>query len=94
MAGWLSRRNALCPRLVISGTPVQNHLGEMWALFDWALPSLLGDAKFFKNYFERAITAGVDREADVHVRMRGQLVAQVGGIGDRSGAWRVGPAVA
>ena len=32
-------------RLVVSGTPIQNHLGELWALYDLAAPGLLGRAR-------------------------------------------------
>ncbi|XP_024537177.1 protein CHROMATIN REMODELING 24 isoform X1 [Selaginella moellendorffii] len=32
-------------RIIISGTPIQNNLREMWALFDFCYPELLGDRK-------------------------------------------------
>ncbi|KAI8470944.1 MAG: P-loop containing nucleoside triphosphate hydrolase protein [Monoraphidium minutum] len=50
-------------RLIISGTPIQNDLGEMWALFDFAAPGLLGPLKAFKLDFERPILLGQDRDA-------------------------------
>ncbi|PYM69302.1 MAG: helicase SNF2, partial [Candidatus Rokuibacteriota bacterium] len=31
-------------RLALSGTPVQNHLGELWSLFEFLNPGLLGSA--------------------------------------------------
>ena len=34
-------------RLCLSGTPLENHLGELWSLFDFLLPGLLGDRKQF-----------------------------------------------
>lgn len=34
-------------RLCITGTPLENHLGELWAQFDFLLPGFLGDAKDF-----------------------------------------------
>src|SRR5271169_2708836 len=35
-------------RLAVSGTPVENHLGELWTLFEFLNPGMLGAAKAFK----------------------------------------------
>src|SRR5260370_1076536 len=35
-------------RLALSGTPVENHLGELWALFEFLNPGMLGGASVFK----------------------------------------------
>lgn len=37
-------------RVVISGTPIQNNLMEMHALFDFTTEGLLGDARTFKMW--------------------------------------------
>lgn len=34
-------------RLVLTGTPVENRLGDLWSIFDFACPGLLGSAKEF-----------------------------------------------
>ncbi len=34
-------------RLVMSGTPVENHLGELWSLFEFLNPGMLGNASLF-----------------------------------------------
>ncbi|QDF95961.1 helicase SNF [Azoarcus sp. DD4] len=34
-------------RLGLTGTPLENHLGELWAQFDFLLPGFLGDQKHF-----------------------------------------------
>ncbi|HZL38565.1 MAG TPA: SNF2-related protein [Tepidisphaeraceae bacterium] len=36
-------------RLALSGTPVQNHLGELWSLFEFLNPGMLGAAKAFQT---------------------------------------------
>jgi len=40
-------------RLALTGTPVENHLGDLWSLFDFACPGLLGSASEFKKYVKR-----------------------------------------
>ena len=35
-------------RLALSGTPVQNHLGELWSLFEFLNPGMLGSARAFQ----------------------------------------------
>ena len=38
-------------RLCLSGTPLENHLGELWSLFDFLMPGFLGDrAGFTRRY--------------------------------------------
>ncbi len=42
-------------RLCITGTPLENHLGELWSQFDFLLPGFLGDAKSFTRRFRTPI---------------------------------------
>ena len=42
-------------RLALSGTPMENHLGELWTQFNFLLPGLLGDAKTFRRLFRTPI---------------------------------------
>ncbi|MCX6609196.1 MAG: DEAD/DEAH box helicase, partial [Acidobacteria bacterium] len=35
-------------RLALSGTPVENHLGELWSLFEFLNPGMLGAASVFQ----------------------------------------------
>ena len=40
-------------RVVMTGTPVENHLGDLWSLFDFCSPGLLGSAAQFKKYVKQ-----------------------------------------
>ena len=42
-------------RLCLTGTPLENHLGELWAQFDFLLPGLLGDVKSFTKTWRTPI---------------------------------------
>jgi SNF2 family DNA or RNA helicase len=42
-------------RLCMTGTPMENHLGELWSLFHFLMPGFLGDAKQFKRLFRTPI---------------------------------------
>ncbi|KAK0138827.1 DNA excision repair protein ERCC-6-like [Merluccius polli] len=51
-------------RLLLTGTPVQNNLREMWALFDFACQgALLGTSKTFKSEYENPITRAREKDA-------------------------------
>jgi len=45
-------------RLCLTGTPMENHLGELWSLFHFLLPGFLGDEKRFNGVFRRPIEKG------------------------------------
>src|SRR6185437_9657288 len=38
-----------------TGTPVENHLGELWSLLDFAQPGLLGDDRQFQRHYRTPI---------------------------------------
>jgi non-specific serine/threonine protein kinase len=40
-------------RVVLTGTPVENHLGDLWSIFDFCCPGLLGSAAKFKAFAKR-----------------------------------------
>jgi superfamily II DNA or RNA helicase len=37
-------------RIAMTGTPVENHLGDLWSIFDFINPGLLGTSKQFSDY--------------------------------------------
>uniref|UniRef100_A0A7N2RCC1 Uncharacterized protein n=1 Tax=Quercus lobata TaxID=97700 RepID=A0A7N2RCC1_QUELO len=63
-------------RIIISGTPLQNNLKELWALVNFCCPDLLGDNKWFKEKFECAILRGNEKEASDTEKHIGSEVAK------------------
>jgi superfamily II DNA or RNA helicase len=59
-------------RLCLTGTPVENHLGELWSLFDWLSPGLLGDELSFRRFWRQPVEQRGDLERLAALR---QLVA-------------------
>ncbi len=49
-------------RLCLTGTPMENHLGELWSQFAFLMPGLLGDAKRFARVFRTPIEKKQDGE--------------------------------
>jgi non-specific serine/threonine protein kinase len=39
-------------RIVLTGTPVENQLGDLWSLFDFCVPGLLGTVKQFRDFLK------------------------------------------
>jgi superfamily II DNA or RNA helicase len=42
-------------RVVLTGTPIENRLGDLWSIFDFINPGLLGTAKEFTEYTKRLV---------------------------------------
>jgi non-specific serine/threonine protein kinase len=49
---WVKKLPAVA-RIAMTGTPVENHLGDLWSIFDFCCPGLLGSAAQFKKYVKR-----------------------------------------
>ncbi|GJX39888.1 ribonuclease H-like domain-containing protein [Tanacetum coccineum] len=63
-------------RIIITGTPIQNNLMELWTLFNFACPGLLGDKKCFKEQYEAVILRGRDKNASDRDQRIGSAIAQ------------------
>ncbi|TRY81563.1 hypothetical protein DNTS_012083 [Danionella cerebrum] len=64
-------------RVLLTGTPVQNNLREMWALFDFACQgSLLGTSKTFKTEYENPITRAREKDATPGEKALGLRISQ------------------
>lgn len=51
------KRLASNHRLILSGTPIQNNVLELWSLFDFLMPGFLGTEKVFLDRFAKPIAA-------------------------------------
>ena len=56
-------------RFCLTGTPLENHLGELWSLFSFACPGLLGDRKAFTTAWRTPIEKAGNAE-------RGRMLAR------------------
>jgi SNF2 family DNA or RNA helicase len=54
-------------RLALTGTPIENRLSEIWSIFDFVSPGLLGDLSRFEEKFARPIDRG-DKDAAARLR--------------------------
>ncbi|MCP5540250.1 MAG: DEAD/DEAH box helicase [Akkermansiaceae bacterium] len=54
-------------RLCLSGTPIENHLGELWSLFHFLMPGFLGSEESFKRVYRVPIEK--DRDEDRRQRL-------------------------
>jgi len=54
------RRLRAGQRICLTGTPMENHLGELWALFDFMMPGFLGSQQDFSKRFRTPIEKGGD----------------------------------
>lgn len=51
-------------KFALTGTPVENHLGELWSIFDFVMPGFLGSYGDFRLEYEEGIVAGDEDTAD------------------------------
>lgn len=58
-------------RFALTGTPIENRLSELWSIFDYLMPGMLGPYKQFKERYEAPILSG-------DVRTSERLKAKIG----------------
>jgi len=57
-------------RLCLTGTPLENHLGELWSLLDFLMPDMLGDERRFRRLFRNPIERHGDDARSEQLRRR------------------------
>jgi hypothetical protein len=67
-----SRRLRARHKLILTGTPIQNSVNEIWATFDFLMPNFLGSSSQFSKEFSKPIIKGQNldaRAADIAIGM-------------------------
>lgn len=59
-------------RLILSGTPIQNNVLELWSLFDFLMPGFLGTEQFFNERFGKPITSSKDAKGGSKLKETGE----------------------
>ncbi|MDO9424023.1 MAG: SNF2-related protein [Methylobacter sp.] len=69
-AAQLVRRIKTNHRLCLTGTPMENHLGELWTQFDFLMPGFLSDSATFKKRYRTPIEVHGDSEQRARLSRR------------------------
>jgi TATA-binding protein-associated factor len=63
-------------RLILSGTPIQNNVLELWSLFDFLMPGFLGSEKVFQDRFAKPIAASRNAKSSSKEQEAGALAIE------------------
>jgi SNF2 family DNA or RNA helicase len=57
-------------RLVLTGTPLENSVLDLWSIFDFLMPGYLGSAQDFRERYELPIARGHDTQTQLRLSRR------------------------
>ena len=63
-------------RLILSGTPIQNNVLELWSLFDFLMPGFLGTEREFNDKYGKPILASRDAKSSSREQEKGALAME------------------
>ncbi|KAJ3027099.1 TATA-binding protein-associated factor mot1 [Rhizophlyctis rosea] len=63
-------------RLILSGTPIQNNVLELWSLFDFLMPGFLGTEREFNDKYGKPIIASRDAKSSSKEQEKGALAME------------------
>ncbi|MBF0532156.1 MAG: DEAD/DEAH box helicase [Candidatus Omnitrophica bacterium] len=64
-------------RIALTGTPVENHLSDLWSLFDFVSPGLLGSARDFDGFIKRKTQTGEGPYAGLRTLLRPYILRRL-----------------
>ncbi|KAK2839244.1 hypothetical protein FQN49_006329, partial [Arthroderma sp. PD_2] len=67
-------------RLLITGTPLQNNIAELWSLLHFLLPEIFNDLDNFQNWFDFSSVLDVSGKEDINERRKRNLVSTMHAI--------------
>ena len=56
-------------RIALTGTPIENHLSDLWSIFDFLCPGLLGSLKQFQT-FVKSFNSCEDNSKHIYAPLR------------------------
>ena len=60
-------------RLVLTGTPIENSVADVWSIFDFLMPRYLGDYEMFKASYETPIDEGGSEGEAAQMKLKRKL---------------------
>jgi non-specific serine/threonine protein kinase len=64
-------------RILMTGTPVENRMSDLWSLFDFACPGLLGSAKAFSRFVKNLAASGPGHYGPVRALVRPYILRRL-----------------
>lgn len=64
-------------KIALTGTPVENHLSDLWSIFDFVSPGLLGSAKDFEGFIKRKTENGESPYASLRTLVRPYILRRL-----------------
>ncbi len=68
-----AKRLRACRRLVLTGTPMENSVADLWSIMDFLMPGYLGAADNFRQHYEAPISRGDDEGDQARIKLRRKL---------------------